>query len=158
MFTFLVIIHSIACLMLVGIILMQTGRAGGLTESFAAAESMFGAKTNVVLVKGTTIAAVVFLITCLSLAFLSSQQNKSLMAGETDQAETNAAPYGQPVEEADDVLEGDEAEPAVKVLEDKVESTLKVIEKESQAAGEHAKQPVQVTQPAAPQDTKEPAK
>ncbi len=77
---FVIFIHALVCLMLVVIILMQSGRGGGLTEGFAAAESMFGAKTNEFLIKGTTVFATIFLVTCLSLAFLSSDKEKSLMA------------------------------------------------------------------------------
>ena len=79
MFGFIIILHTIVCMLLVMIILMQSGRGGGLTESFSAAESMFGAKTNIVLVKATTVLASLFLVTCLSLAFLSARSNKSLI-------------------------------------------------------------------------------
>ncbi len=73
--------HVLACLLLVTVILMQSGRGGGLTEGFAAAESMFGAKTNTMMVKITTALAVFFLVTSLTLAFLSSKKGESLMEG-----------------------------------------------------------------------------
>ena len=79
MSTFLSVIHVLVCSLLCAIILMQKGRGGGLTESFAAAESMFGAKTNAFMVKTTTVLASLFLVTCLSFAYLSSRQNRSLM-------------------------------------------------------------------------------
>jgi len=72
--------HAIICLFLVVIILMQSGRGGGLTEAFASAESMFGANTNEFLTKGTTVLATLFLVTALSLAAISSQKGKSLMS------------------------------------------------------------------------------
>ena len=97
MFGFIIFVHTLACILLVVIILMQSGRGGGLTEGFSAAESMFGAKTNVVLVKTTTILASVFLVTCLSLAFLSSQKDKSLMMGKSATQESTADRVGQPV-------------------------------------------------------------
>jgi len=56
-FTFL---HSVFCLCLVIVILMQSGRGGGLTEAFASAESMFGAKTNEMMVKLTAVLAMLF--------------------------------------------------------------------------------------------------
>ncbi len=74
-----IVIHVLVCFLLGLIILMQSGRGGGLTEQFAAAESMFGAKTNVVLVKATTVLASIFVVTSLVLAFLSSQSGKSLI-------------------------------------------------------------------------------
>ncbi|MBF0522422.1 MAG: preprotein translocase subunit SecG [Candidatus Omnitrophica bacterium] len=73
-------IHVIACALLITIILMQSGRGGGLTEAFASAESFFGAKTNEFLVKGTTIIGIIFLITCMSLAYFSSKRDQSLMS------------------------------------------------------------------------------
>jgi preprotein translocase subunit SecG len=73
--------HGLVCVLLVLVILMQSGRGGGLTEGFASAESIFGAKTNAFMVKATTILGTVFLVTCLSLAVLSSQKGKSLMEG-----------------------------------------------------------------------------
>ena len=73
--------HGLVCVLLVLVILMQSGRGGGLTEGFASAESIFGAKTNSFMVKATTILGTVFLVTCLSIAILSSQKGKSLMEG-----------------------------------------------------------------------------
>lgn len=72
-------LHALVCVFLAMIILMQSGRGGGLTEGFAAAESIFGAKTSSFLVKTTAVLACAFLITCLSLAILSSQSGRSLM-------------------------------------------------------------------------------
>lgn len=77
---FLTFIHVIICIALTIIILMQSGRGGGLTEGFGGADSMFGAQTSQFLVKGTTILACIFLTTCLVLAFLSSKRTESIMA------------------------------------------------------------------------------
>jgi len=79
MYGITVFLHAAACVFVVIVILMQSGRGGGLTESFASAESMFGAKTNSFMVKTTTALAVVFFITSLSLAFMSSKKERSLM-------------------------------------------------------------------------------
>jgi len=77
---FILVIHIIACVLLVVTILMQAGRGGGLTESFQSAESMFGTQTNVFMVRTTTILAVIFLSTSMILAFNSSKVDQSLMA------------------------------------------------------------------------------
>lgn len=79
MMTFMVIIHSTVCLLLIGIILIQAGRGGGLVDSFAGVESMFGTKTNTFLTRTTAALSVIFFITCLSLAFLSVRQSRSLL-------------------------------------------------------------------------------
>lgn len=82
MTTFLIIIHTIFCVLLVTVILMQSGRGGGLTEGFSSAESMFGAKTNAFMVKLTTIFACLFLLTSVVLAKLSAKRDDSLMTKE----------------------------------------------------------------------------
>ncbi len=91
----LMFIHTVAAVLLIVVILMQSGRGGGLTEGFAPAESLFGAKTNQFMVRATTIVAVVFLVTCLSLAYLNSRQTASLIPETSEEdvmpAETGAA-------------------------------------------------------------------
>lgn len=82
MFTFVLVVHVIVCILLVIVVLMQSGRGGGLTEAFSAAESVFGPKTNIILVRVTTALALIFLVTSLSLAYLSAQRDKSLLMNE----------------------------------------------------------------------------
>ena len=79
MMTFVIIIHVIACALLIILVLIQRGRGGGLVESFAGVESMFGTKTSAFLTRTTTICATIFFITCLSLAILSVRQSRSLL-------------------------------------------------------------------------------
>jgi protein translocase SecG subunit len=61
------------------VVLIQAGRGGGLVEGFTGVESMFGTKTNAFLTRTTTVLSILFFITCLTLAVLSSRQGKSLM-------------------------------------------------------------------------------
>ena len=77
---FILFVHILVCVLLVISILMQAGRGGGLAESFASAESMFGTQTNAFMVRVSTVLAVVFITTSLALAFYSSKKNNSLMA------------------------------------------------------------------------------
>lgn len=79
MMTLIIVIHVIACVILITLVLIQRGRGAGLVESFAGVESMFGTKTNAFLTRTTTIMSIVFFLTCLSLALLSVKQSKSLM-------------------------------------------------------------------------------
>ncbi len=91
MMTFLIIIHVIACVVLIGLVLIQRGRGAGLVESFAGVESMFGTKTSVFLTRTTTIMSIIFFLTCLSLAVLSVRQSKSLMRDvRTEKPKTDA--------------------------------------------------------------------
>ncbi|MGE5197429.1 MAG: preprotein translocase subunit SecG, partial [Deltaproteobacteria bacterium] len=55
------------------------GRGGGLVDSFSGVESMFGPKTSAFLTKATTVLSIMFFMTCLGLAVLSSRQSRSLM-------------------------------------------------------------------------------
>ncbi|MBU0468821.1 MAG: preprotein translocase subunit SecG [Candidatus Omnitrophica bacterium] len=73
-------VHVIACVLIIAVILMQSGRGGGLTEGFASAESMFGAQTNEFMIKLTTALATVFLVTSLTLAVVSAKKEVSVMA------------------------------------------------------------------------------
>lgn len=76
---FFIFIHIIICVLLIIVVLIQAGRGGGLSESFSSAESVFGTKTNAFLVRATTVLAISFFISCLSLAFLSKQKTKSIL-------------------------------------------------------------------------------
>jgi len=75
----IIAIHVIICALLIIIILIQAGRGGGLVSGFSGVESMFGTKTNTFLTRTTTTLAILFFITCISLALLSVRQSRSLM-------------------------------------------------------------------------------
>ncbi|MFT5206401.1 MAG: preprotein translocase subunit SecG [Candidatus Omnitrophota bacterium] len=85
MIIFVTILHVIACLVLIGVILIQSGRGGGLSEMLGGAgqpaQKMFGTQTSSFLGKATTYCAVMFLITSVALGVLTSQKSKSLMSG-----------------------------------------------------------------------------
>ncbi len=90
-------IHIIACTLLIIIILIQAGRGGGLVESFSSVESMFGPKTNTFLTRTTTVLAILFFLTCISLAFLSARQSRSLMRSVKPQPEAGSQGATQPI-------------------------------------------------------------
>ena len=136
MMLFLVIVHVTACIILIGLVLIQRGRGAGLVESFAGVESMFGTKTSVFLTRTTTIMSVVFFITCLSLAVLSVRQSKSLMRDVRTVAPKNELPKTDTVKSE-----------AVKVEPAKAE-VVKVEPVKAEAA--KTETPSAVTLPAAP--------
>ena len=80
MFALLMVIHVVVALFLIGVILLQGGR-GGLGEALggAAAQSLFGGGANTVIAKITTVAAGLFMVTCLSLAILSTARGRSVI-------------------------------------------------------------------------------
>ncbi len=90
--TTIIVIHMIVCLLLIGLIMIQAGRGGGLVESFSSVESMFGTKTNTFLTRITTVLSILFFVTCLSLALLSAKQSRSLMKDVKTQAQPVSAP------------------------------------------------------------------
>lgn len=96
MMTLVIVLHLIVCVSLVVAVLIQSGRGGGLVSGFSGIESMFGTKTNAFLTRATNILSVLFFVTCLSLAFLSLRQSRSLMKNYKNQGpafnQTEAAP------------------------------------------------------------------
>ena len=85
MYIFVLVIHIIVSLILVAVILLQTGKGGGLAETFGGGggsqTTIFGQKAGAFLTKATEVSAVLFLCTSLSLAYLSSKRQKSIMDG-----------------------------------------------------------------------------
>ena len=80
MTTFLTIIHVFACLFLVGIVLLQSGKSGGMgVLSGAATQTVFGGRgAGGFLAKATTFAASVFMVTSASLAYTSTSGRDAL--------------------------------------------------------------------------------
>ena len=74
------VVHILIAIFLIVVILLQGGR-GGLGEALggAAAQSLFGGGANTVMTKITAVCAGMFMVTCLSLAALSSQRGQSVI-------------------------------------------------------------------------------
>ena len=79
LYTLLLILHTLVVISLVGVILIQRGRSGGLVEALGGVESIFGTKTSALLVKITVTLSILFFVTSISLAYLSKQRGKSLI-------------------------------------------------------------------------------
>lgn len=79
-FGLVLVVHILVALFLVAVVLLQGGR-GGLGEALggAAAQSLFGGGANTVMTKLTAIVAGVFMVTCLSLAALSTARGRSVI-------------------------------------------------------------------------------
>ena len=78
MFTFLIVLISLVALLLCAIILIQSGKGGGLAASFGGASSstdsfMGGRQTASVLTKATWIGGAIYLSLALILAIMSSR-------------------------------------------------------------------------------------
>ena len=92
---FLYVVEVCVCLLLVGIVMLQKPKEGGLGGVIGGgmAEAAFGADAGSVLIKGTVILGTIFLINTLALArFTSTIHTKSLMSGTEAPAPAQQAP------------------------------------------------------------------
>ncbi len=85
MSTILILIHVVVCIALIMIVLLQTGKGADMGAAFGggSSQTLFGsAGASTFLSKATTIAAVVFMVTSLALAYISSNRKpSSVMTG-----------------------------------------------------------------------------
>lgn len=79
MYNLVLVLHVIVVISLIGLILVQRGRSGGLVEALGGVESIFGTKTSDFLVKITIILSIGFFTTSISLAYLSRKKGESLL-------------------------------------------------------------------------------
>ncbi len=84
MYAFLIVIHVIACLVLIAVILLQAGRGSGLSDMMGGGQpqSILGTQTNQFMTRATEVCAVIFILTSLSLGILSTHRGKSLIEKE----------------------------------------------------------------------------
>ncbi len=86
MFILLIILHILASLVLILVVLLQSGKAGDLASAFGGAgtQTAFGARAGTtILSKATTICAVIFMVTSLglSISYLRGSKGGSVMEG-----------------------------------------------------------------------------
>jgi preprotein translocase subunit SecG len=77
MSTILIIVHVIVCVALIMIVLLQTGKGADMGAAFGggASQTLFGSTgASTFLSKATTGAAIIFMLTSLTLAYLSSHR------------------------------------------------------------------------------------
>ena len=89
---FLIVLHVIVCFVLIMVVLLQSGKAADLAGAFGGggSQTAFGSRgAATVLTRATTVAAVMFMITSLSLAILGSRRSGSVL-------ESAAPPVGAP--------------------------------------------------------------
>lgn len=75
--TILVIIHVIVCIALIMIVLLQTGKGADMGAAFGggSSQTLFGSTgASTFLTKATTVAVIVFMLTSLGLAYISSHR------------------------------------------------------------------------------------
>ena len=79
----IITIHVIVCFILILVILLQAGRGSGLSwGSFGGSpQSFLGTKSASFLAKATSVSAIVFLLTCISLNIMEARKARSLFTG-----------------------------------------------------------------------------
>jgi preprotein translocase subunit SecG len=105
MIILLTIIHILVCVFLIIVVLLQSGKAADLAGAFGGmgSQTAFGPRGSATLLsKATTVSAVVFMVTSLSLSILATR-NAGSSVGSTvldktkQSAPVNAPKPGQPV-------------------------------------------------------------
>ena len=91
--TLFVIVHVIVCLILILVVLLQSGKAADLAGAFGGTGSQteFGARGQATLLsKVTTISAIIFMITSLGLYILSAKGTSSVVGNVKAPVQTGA--------------------------------------------------------------------
>jgi preprotein translocase subunit SecG len=86
MTTLIVVLHIIACVLLILIVLLQTGKGADMGAAFGggSSQTLFGSAGPATLLgKITTGVAIVFMLTSLTLAYTSSHKSQSSVMPET---------------------------------------------------------------------------
>ncbi len=100
MITLLSIVHLFICLLIIGVVLLQSGKGAEMGASFGGggSQSVFGASGGGnFMTKLTTAAAVIFMLTSLTLAYMSGHASSStIMSGRVVQKPASAVPVGAP--------------------------------------------------------------
>lgn len=104
--TLLIIVHVLVCLFLVGVVLLQHGKGADIGASFGgSSQTLFGTEGPLPLLnKITTAAAIIFMLTSLALAYISSQTGNTSVMGAAAVAKPEAvqtAPATTPAEKTE---------------------------------------------------------
>lgn len=100
----IVTLHIIVCIALIMIVLLQTGKGADMGAAFGGGggQTLFGSSgASTFLSKSTTVAAIIFMLTSFSLAYMSTHQtSKTIMQGIEAPASEQAVPVDQPLPDA----------------------------------------------------------
>jgi preprotein translocase subunit SecG len=104
--TLLTIAHVIVCLFLVGIVLLQHGKGADIGATFGgSSQSLFGTEGPLPLLnKITTAAAIIFMLTSVTLAYLSTQKSSSSVMKSMVKEQPAVVEEAKPLAQEDKVL------------------------------------------------------
>ena len=106
--TLLTIVHIVVCLFLVGIVLLQHGKGADIGATFGgSSQSLFGTEGPLPLLnKITTAVAIIFMLTSVTLAYISSQSSSSSVMSEISVSQPAAkVEVAKPLAKEDMVME-----------------------------------------------------
>ena len=111
MTTLIIVLHTIVCLFLICIVLLQHGKGADIGASFGgSSQSLFGTEGPMPLLnKITTIAAIVFMGTSITLAYVSAHKSSGSVMSDVKAQEQQA-----PVQQAPITIPMPAAQPAAK--------------------------------------------
>lgn len=101
--TLLVVVHVIVCLFLIGVVLLQHGKGADIGASFGgSSQSLFGTEGPLPLLnKITTASAIIFMLTSVTLAYISSTTGTSSVMSDLSRPVAPSAEVAQPAAEGD---------------------------------------------------------
>lgn len=98
---FLTILHVFVCFVLVLIVLLQTGKGASIGAAFGggSSQTLFGSRGAAsFLGKVTTIAAIIYMLTSLTLAMISANKKDSIILEDKRTRQEMPATQGSPIE------------------------------------------------------------
>ncbi len=138
MYTLILVVHVIVALFLIFIILIQSSKGEGISDVFGGGSSqttIFGSRTGTFLTRATTASAIIFMLTCLSLAFVSHGKSRSVMQEELTKK--------QAADKIQQMLGANKKENKVEPTQAVKNETPVVVEEKAPAAGQQVKVEVQ---------------
>jgi preprotein translocase subunit SecG len=112
---FLTALHVMVCLVLIVVVLLQRGKGAEIGAVFGGGGSstVFGSRgAGNFLTKLTTGAAVIFMVTSLSLAYFAREQTRSTLFEEEEAAAAEDSPFAEPGAAVDEIEVEVETEPS----------------------------------------------
>jgi preprotein translocase subunit SecG len=95
---FIIVIHVIVCIALIMIVLLQTGKGADMGAAFGggSSQTLFGSTgASTFLSKATTVAAIVFMLTSLTLAYIYGKRNTESIMTNNPAAVEETAPAAE---------------------------------------------------------------
>jgi len=105
--TLLTIAHVIVCLFLVGVVLLQHGKGADIGATFGgSSQSLFGTEGPLPLLnKITTAAAIIFMLTSVTLAYLSTENSSSSVMKSVVKEQPVAVEEAKPLAKEDKIAQ-----------------------------------------------------